>query len=77
MRRLFAVVALLAGFLLVPTRSDAALGNVAPWATATASYTSPGKASPRSTTASTRRARTTSGTAAGAPGRRRANSGPC
>ncbi|WP_182886423.1 cellulose-binding protein [Microbispora sp. H10885] len=41
MRRLFAVVALLAGFLLVPTRSDAAVVNVAPWATATASYTSP------------------------------------
>ncbi|WP_169944398.1 discoidin domain-containing protein [Microbispora sp. H11081] len=41
MRRLFAVFALVAGFLLVPAGTDAAVANVAPSATASASYTSP------------------------------------
>ncbi|MGW5259849.1 hypothetical protein ACWEQG_02680 [Microbispora sp. NPDC004025] len=41
MRRLFAVFALVAGFLLVPVSADATVANVAPSATASASYTSP------------------------------------
>ncbi|WP_432871352.1 discoidin domain-containing protein [Microbispora rosea] len=41
MRRLLAVFALVAGFLLAPAHADAAVVDVAPSATASASYTSP------------------------------------